>query len=124
MKMKMRMKKKKKNECDIYQGSIEDMKDLKLPGEVESKNEKSQMYLGNNLNKIKNNFSGIYDKYQRLFKYVSDEEENSIDYEILSSKVAYINFYGKHRTLHEYLNHLLGSGVAKKIIFGRSFKRV
>ena len=37
------------------------MKGLKLPGEIESKDEESQMYLENNLNKIKNNFPNIYD---------------------------------------------------------------
>ena len=36
------------------------MKSLKLPVEIESKDEKSQMYLENNLNKIKNNFSEAY----------------------------------------------------------------
>ena len=38
------------------------MKGLKLPDEIEIKDEKSQMYLENNLNKIKNNFPDIYDK--------------------------------------------------------------
>ena len=48
---------------ELYQNSgIEGMKGLILPGE-EIKNEKSQMYLENNLNKIKNNFS---DKYQSI----------------------------------------------------------
>ena len=44
------------------------MKGLKLPGKIESKGEKYQMYLENNHNKIKNNFSDIYDKYQRFFQ--------------------------------------------------------
>ena len=48
-----------KNDRDLYQGSIEGIKVLKLPGEIESKDEKSQTYLGNNLSKIKNNFSDI-----------------------------------------------------------------
>ena len=44
---------------ELYQNSrIEGMKGLILPGE-EIKNEKSQMYLENNLNKIKNNFPDI-----------------------------------------------------------------
>ena len=42
------------------------MKGLKLPGEIEIKDEKSQMYLENNLHKIKNNFPDIYNKYQRF----------------------------------------------------------
>ena len=49
-----------KIERDLYQGSIKGMKGLKLPVEIESKDEKSQMYLENNLNKIKNNFSETY----------------------------------------------------------------
>ena len=75
------------------------MKGLKLPGEIESKDEKSQMYLENNLNKIKNNFSNIYDKYQRFFKYIANKEKDNIDYEILSSKVDDINFYDRYNTL-------------------------
>ena len=47
----------KKTERDIYQGSIEGMKGLKLPVETEIKDEESQMYLKNNLNQIKNFFS-------------------------------------------------------------------
>ena len=57
---------------ELYQDGIEGMKGLKLPGEIESKDEKSQIYLENNLNKIKNNFPDIYDKYQRLFKYIAN----------------------------------------------------
>ena len=63
----------KKNECDLYQGSIEGMECLKLPAEIESKDEKSQMYLKNNLNK--NNFLDIYDKYQRFSEHIADEEK-------------------------------------------------
>ena len=51
---------------ELYQDGIEGMKGLKLPGEIESKDEKSQMYLKNNLNKIRNNFPKIYNKYQRF----------------------------------------------------------
>ena len=39
------------------------MKGLKLPDEIESKDEKCQMYLENNLNKIKINFPDIHHKY-------------------------------------------------------------
>ena len=81
------------------------MKGLKLPGEIESKDEKSQMYLENNLNKIKNNIPDIYDKYQRFFKYIANKEKDNIDYEILSSKVDDINFYDRYNTLYNYLNH-------------------
>ena len=52
------------------------MKGRKLPGEIESKDEKSQIYLENNLNKIKNNFPDIYDKYQRFFKYIANKEKD------------------------------------------------
>ena len=82
------------------------------------------MYLENNLNKIKNKFSDICDKYERFLSILLIKNKNSINYEILSSKVVDINFYGKYGTLCEYLNHLLGSGVEKKIIFGRSIKSV
>ena len=33
------------------------------------------MFLGNNLNKIRNNFHNIYDKYQRLFKRTAYDEK-------------------------------------------------
>ena len=64
---------------ELYQDGIEGMKGLK--------DEKSQIYLENNLNKIKNNFFDIYDKYQRFFKYIANKEKDKIDYEILLSKV-------------------------------------
>ena len=104
------------------------MKGLKLHDEIDSKDEESQVYLENNLNKIKNNFFDIYDKHQRLFKNIADEEKNSIDYEMLSSKVANINFYGKYGTLYEYLYHLLEFGVEQKsflqdLSIGFKFKR-
>ena len=73
---------------ELYQDGIEGMKGLKLPGEIESKDEKSQMYLENNLNKIKNNIPDIYDKYQRFFKYIANKEKDNIDYKILLSKVG------------------------------------
>ena len=81
------------------------MKGLKLPGEIESKDEKSQIYLENNLNKIKNNFSNIYDKYQRFFKYIANKEKGNINYEILSSKVDDINFCDRYNTLYNNLNY-------------------
>ena len=42
------------------------MKGLKLPGTIESMDEKSKIYLENNLNKYKHNLLDIYDKYQRF----------------------------------------------------------
>ena len=51
------------------------MKGLKLPDEIEIKDEKSQIHLENNLNKIKNNFPDIYDKYQRFFKYITNKDK-------------------------------------------------
>ena len=93
---------KKKTERDINQGSIEGMKGLKLPGETESKDEESQMYLKNNLNQIKNFFFfDIYDKYQRFFDHITDEEKKSIDYKTLSFKVKGINFFNNYGTLYE-----------------------
>ena len=83
-----------------YQDGTEAMKVLKLPGEIESKDEKSQMYLENNLNKIKNNFSDTYDKYQKNFKYIANKEKNYVVYKILSSKVDDISFYDRYSTLN------------------------
>ena len=60
---------------ELYQDGIEGMKGLKLPGEIESKDEKSQMYLENNLNKIKNKFSDIHNKYPRFFQYIANKEK-------------------------------------------------
>ena len=53
-----------------------------MPGEIESEDKNSQIYLENNLNKIKKNFSNIYDKYQRFSKYIANKEKDKIDYEI------------------------------------------
>ena len=102
MKMKMKMKKTARK---LYQNGIQGMKGLKEPGEIESKDEKSQMYLENNLNKIKNSFPNIYDKYQRFFKYIANKEENGVDYKILLSKVHDINFYDRYNTSYNYLNY-------------------
>ena len=102
MMMKMKMMKINKNKRELYQDGIEGIKGLELYGE--SKDEKSQMYLENNLNKIENNFPGIYDKYQRFFKYLANKETNDVDYEILLSKVDDINFYDRYGTLYNYLN--------------------
>ena len=44
---------------ELCQDGIEGIKSYKLPGEIDIKDEKSQMYLENNLNKIKNIFSDI-----------------------------------------------------------------
>ena len=95
----------KKTARKLYQNGIEGMKGLKEPGEIESKDEKSQMYLENNLNKIKNSFPNIYDKYQRFFKYIANKEENGVDYKILLSKVHDINFYDRYNTSYNYLNY-------------------
>ena len=70
---------------ELYQDGIEGIKGLKLPDEIESRDEKSQMYLENNLNKIKNNIPDIYDKYQRFFKYIANKEKT-----ILTTKYFHI----------------------------------
>ena len=64
---------------ELYQDGIEGMKVLKLPDEIKIKDEKFQIYLENNLNKIKNNFPDIYNKYQRFFKYIVNKEKDNID---------------------------------------------
>ena len=106
---------------ELYQDGIEGMKGLKLPGEIESKDEKSQMYLENNLNKIKNNIPDIYDKYQRFFKYIANKEKDNIDYEILSSKVDDINFYDRYNTLYNYLNYFSKLSAEEISIKNKSF---
>ena len=97
--------KNEKTARELYQDGIEGMKGLKLPGETESKDEKSLIYLENNLIQIKNNFPDIYDKYQRFLKYIANKEKDNIEYEILSSKVDDINFYDRYNTLYNYLNY-------------------
>ena len=97
------------------------MKGLKLPDEIEIKDEKSQMYLENNLNKIKNNIPDIYDKYQRFFKYIANKEKDNIDYEILSSKVDDINFYDRYNTLYNYLNYFFKLSAEETLIENKSF---
>ena len=97
------------------------MKDLKLPDEIEIKDEKSKIYLENNLNKIKNNIPNIYDKYQRLFKYIANKEKDNIDYKILSYKVDDINFYERYNTLYNYLNYFFKFSVEKISLKNKSF---
>ena len=116
--MKMKMKKTAR---ELYQDGIEGMKGLKLSDEIEIKDEKSQMYLENNLNKIKNNIPDIYDKYQRFFKYIANKEKDNIDYEILSSKVDDINFYDRYNTLYNYLNCFINFSVEETLIKNKSF---
>ena len=90
---------------ELYQDGIEIMKGLKLPNEIELKDEKSQMYLEKNLNKIKDNIPDVYDKCQIIFEYIANKEKENIDYEILSYKVDDINFYDSHNILYNYLNY-------------------
>ena len=101
-----------KTAVELYQEEIEGVKGLKLPGEIESKDEKSQIYLENNLNKIKNNFSDIYDKYQRFFKYIANEEKSNMDYEILSIKG--VNLFDRYGTLYDYLNYFSAEEISTK----------
>ena len=101
-----------KTAVELYQEEIESVKGLKLPGEIESKDEKSQIYLENNLNKIKNNFSDIYDKYQRFFKYIANEEKSNMDYEILSIKG--VNLLDRYGTLYDYLNYFSAEEISTK----------
>ena len=37
------------------------------------------MYLENNLNKIKNKFSDIHNKYPRFFQYIANKEKENIN---------------------------------------------
>ena len=106
---------------ELYQDGIEGMKLLKLPDEIESKDEKFQIYLENNLNKIKNNFPDIYNKYQRLFKYIVNKEKDNIDYEILSYKVDNINFYDRYNTLYNYLSYFFKFSAEEISLKNKSF---
>ena len=106
---------------ELYQDGIEDIKDLKLPGEIASKGRKSQMYLENNLNKIKNNIPDIYDKYKGFFNYIANEEKDNIDYKILPYKVDDINFYDRYNTLYNYLNYISKLSVREISINYESF---
>ena len=70
--------KNEKTECELYQdGRIDGMKDLF--DEIKIKDEKSQMYLKNNLNKIKNIFPDIHNKYPRFFQYIANKEKENIN---------------------------------------------
>ena len=104
---------------ECYQDGVKNIEGL---GELlgETKDEKSQMYLINNLNNIKNNFSCIYDKYQRYFKRIANDEKNDVNYEILSSTVDNINFYNRYGTLYKYLNDLY-NGVENISKWDKSF---
>ena len=77
------------------------MKGLKLPDEIEIKDEKSY--------NIKNKIPDISDKYQKFFEYIANKEKENIDHEILSSKVDDINFYDRYNTLYNYLNYFFKS---------------
>ena len=115
MKMKMKMK---ETAFEFYQDSgIEGMK-LILPGAIESKDEKSQMYLKNNLKEIKNNFPDVYDKYPKFFQDFANKEKKYIDYKILSSKVDDINFFDRYNTLYNYFSKF---SVEKTSIKNKSF---
>ena len=90
------------------------MKGLKLPDEADIKDEKLQMYLENNLNKIKNDISDDdYYKYQRFFKYIANKEKKNMKYKILSDKVGDINFYDRYNTLYNYLTCSFKSSAEK-----------
>ena len=97
------------------------MKGPKLPDEIKIKDEKFQIYLENNLNKIKNNIPDIYDKYQRFVRYITNKEKDNIDYKILSYKVDDINFYDRYNTLYNYLNYFLKFSVEEIAIKNKSF---
>ena len=88
---------------ELYQDGIKNIEGLdKLLGGT--KDEKSQMYIENNLNKIKNNFPNIYIKGLLSILLIG---KNNTDCEILSVKVEVFNFLDRYGTLHEYLNHLV-----------------
>ena len=72
--------------------------------EIDTKDEKSQMYLENNLNKIKKKISDIHHKHPRFFQYIAGKDKKNNNYKILSHKVGGINFYDIYNTLYNYLS--------------------
>ena len=62
------------------------------------------MYLESNLNKIKNKFFDIHNKYPRFLHYIANKEKENFNYEILPNKVDDINSYDKYNTLYNYLS--------------------
>ena len=76
---------------ELYQDGIKNVDGLdKLLGET--KDEKSQMYLINNLDKIKNSFSDIYNKYQRFLSYIANEEKKVLATEYFQLKLIVLIF--------------------------------
>ena len=76
---------------ELYQDGIKNVDGLdKLLGET--KDEKSQMYLINNLDKIKNSFSDIYNKYQRFLSYIANEEKKIFTTEYFQLKLIVLIF--------------------------------
>ena len=76
---------------ELYQDGIKNVDGLdKLLGET--KDEKSQMYLINNLDKIKNSFSDIYNKYQRFLSYIANEEKKILTTEYFQLKLIVLIF--------------------------------
>ena len=72
--------KHEKTARELYQDRIEGMKGLKLLGE--SKDQKSQLYLENNLNKTKN----------RFFKYIANEEKTILTMKYFHLKLMILIF--------------------------------
>ena len=76
---------------ELYQDGIKNVDGLdKLLGET--KDEKSQMYLINTLDKIKNSFSNIYNKYQRFLSYIANEEKKILTTEYFQLKLIVLIF--------------------------------
>ena len=54
----------------------------RLFDKIETKDEKSEMYLESNLNRIKNKFSYIHNKYPRFFQYTANKEKANVNFKI------------------------------------------
>ena len=50
-----------------------------LFGKIETKDEKSERYLESNLNRIKNKFSYVHNKYPRFFQYIANKEKENVN---------------------------------------------
>ena len=66
-----------------------------LFGKIETKDEKSERYLESNLNRIKNKFSYVHNKYPRFFQYIANKEKENVNQKIPSNKVDDINCYDR-----------------------------
>ena len=90
--------------------------------DLDSKAAKMSALSSKNLDKYEYLISPIFMiNITGFFKYIADKEKDSIDYEILSSKVDDINFYDRYNTLYNYLNYCFKFSAEEISIKNKSF---